>query len=136
MITEFTRTNIKEIRAEVDSALHDIGQKHGIAFKINGISYGSDNFRSTINAVITEHSGDTVYSVEFKNKCWKYGFQKEDLGKEFRSGDNRFKIVGLKTRNRKYPVIAENVQTGKLHKFTALAVKENLISPCERPIKF
>lgn len=128
MIKEFTRPNIKEMRAEMDSALHDIGQKHGVTFQINGITFGTSDFRCRVDAIITGDSGDTVYSIEFKNKCWKYGFQKEDLGREFRSGDNRFKIVGLKTRNRKYPVIAENLQTGKLHKFTALAVKENLTS--------
>ena len=136
MIKEFTRTNIKEIRAEMDSALHDIGQKHGVTFQINGITFGASDFRCRVDAIVTGNSGDTVYSVEFKNKCQRYGFQKEDLGREFRSGDRRFKIVGLKIRNRKYPVIAENLQTGKLHKFTTFAVKENLISLCERPIKF
>jgi len=47
------------------------------------------------------------------------GLAPEDFGKEFSTGRETFRIVGLDPRRPKYPVSAERVSDGRSFKFTA-----------------
>ena len=120
-----TRDDIKVIRKDIEDALVSVSKKHDISFRLNGIRFTDNSFKVGIEAVKST-TGESVLAVTFKEKCYKYGLKPEHLGRVFISGDNSFKIVGLKPRNRKYPVIAEKLSNGKSFKFSAFLVKDAL----------
>lgn len=117
----FDRTKIKSLRKEINSALEVVGQKHGLVFNLGSITFGQNSFGCRLEVASSEN-GESVYAVAFKEKCAKYGLLPSELGKEFWSNGNRFKITGLKTRNRKYPILADRTGDGKGYKFSATQV--------------
>ena len=118
------KDKIKEIRKDMDAALRVIGSKHSLAFEIGRITYSDNGFGARVEAVMTSNSGESKMAIDFRDKCGKYGFVPEDLGKMFKdSSGNNYRIIGLKPRNRKYPIIAEKLNNGKSFKFSALYVK-------------
>lgn len=54
-----------------------------------------------------------------------FGFTQNIVGMDFISNNMKFKIVGFKPKNFKYPIIAEN-ESGKQYKFNQSKVKEKL----------
>jgi hypothetical protein len=64
---------------------------------------------------------------EFKFMASRYGLAPEDLGREFSDGNRTYKIVGLKPRSTRYPVIAES--GNKRYKFAAASIKLYLGKP-------
>ena len=117
-----TKAGMKIIRKDIEDALSVVSKKHELSFRLNGIRFTDSSFKVGLEAVKSSN-GESVLSVTFKEKCYKYGLLPEHLGRVFLSGDTRYKIVGLKPRNRKYPVIAERCRDGKSYKFSALNVK-------------
>ncbi len=60
---------------------------------------------------------------EFKALARSYGLNPEDLGKEFRDGVRTYRIVGLKPRASRYPIVAEALGDKHRYKFSAESVK-------------
>ncbi len=120
------KDEIRKIRADIDATLKDIGEKHGLAFEVGRITYDDNGFKTRIEASVTGEIGESKIAIDFRNGCHKHGFAPEDLGRMFKNTNGTFKIVGLKPRNRKYPVIAKRLDTGRTYKFSALSVKMNM----------
>lgn len=132
-IESFSRDNIKQVRADLQAVLDKFASDHGVEIKLGRITYGDLDFRSSIRVFIPTKDAETPMALDFKTKCLKYGLVPDDLGAEFRSGLNNdmHKIVGLKPRNRKYPIITKNLRDGKQYKFPASVVREALGRPDE-----
>jgi hypothetical protein len=122
----FDKDNVRELKNDIEGALGVVAAKHDITFTMGGIRYGVDTVRLTIDGTDNSTPGENIYEKDFLNYCEQYGLSKDDLGATFmspQSGD-LYKITGLKTRNRKYPILAEKVSTGKGFKFSAELVRE------------
>jgi hypothetical protein len=61
----------------------------------------------------------------FKTNAKLFGFEPDDLGKEFSFQGQSYTICGLKPKSRKYPVIAQSAG-GKNYKFACRSVLEAL----------
>jgi hypothetical protein len=121
----FTSSNLDVIRRDIDKALEGVAKKHSIALKIGGIKYSSDQFHTKLEAFIQDAStsGMNARQIEglknLKNYGSLYNVSEKDFGKKFTNWDGQtFKFVGLMPSRPKYPVLGENVRTGKLFKFT------------------
>ena len=68
---------------------------------------------------------DPVKQREYEAMCKKVGFTQNVIGMSFTQNGSLYRIVNIKTRNRKYPVIASS-RLGGLYKFSAETVKRNL----------
>jgi hypothetical protein len=67
---------------------------------------------------------------DFKRLASKYGLSPDDLGKEFVGvNGKKFKLLGCKPRSSKYPLVAEEVGSGKKFKLTTAAVCKGLGKP-------
>jgi len=120
------RAIVKTLRAELGRTLTTIGEKYGLAFSVGRITFDEVSFKASIEAAITEKQGEPKMAVDFRNLCFKHGFKPEDLGKIFMSGEHSYEIVGLKPRNRKYPIIAARRSDRKQFKFAPYSVKAGL----------
>jgi len=124
-ITNFNRENLNSIRSEFEKELKVIGNKFGISFNVNTIRFTEKSMHCKLEGNLSDNcSNESFLAIEFKEKCHKYGLKPTDLRRKFTSNDKTFRIIGLKVRNRKYPIIAENVLTGKSYKFSIHQIKD------------
>lgn len=84
--------------------------------------HGLDYVKSALNEILRAEKKDEA-SRDWDIYCRRYGFDSEHLGQIFHLGKNAYRITGLKTANRKYPILADNVANGKSYKFEAATVK-------------
>lgn len=114
----FTRTNLNDLRADLNEVLERYGNQAGLDIKIGNISYSDHDATIKIEAKLPDASGNIVSAEEKAYNIYAKmdginipvnGFAKSpSLGK--------VRMVGYKTRNRKYPYIVEQVSSGKRYK--------------------
>lgn len=75
----------------------------------------------TKNNLIDNQSYLSEYT--FRMHCRRYGLEPEDFGKKLDNGEI---ITGLRPKNRKYPIILFNPETGKNMKATPSWVKDHM----------
>jgi len=129
-VKEFTRANCRTLMDEVEAALKPIAEKHGLTLDRKGKSFYRDKLPVMFQFLVTEKDEDgnafDAAALEFKKNAFRVGLKPEDMGREFTSRGETFRITGLSLRRRKFPVSAENVRTGKGYKFPAEDVKMRL----------
>ncbi len=115
-ITQFNRANLKTLRTDIDNALEAVLAKHGLSGSIGRISFSANEFKTRLT-VGTGSTDDTAERTFKENAC-RFGLTGDEFGKSFTQGSTKFTIVGMKPRNHKYPIIAENAK-GTSYKFPA-----------------
>ena len=123
---EFNRPNIKTLREEIDNALKSIAEKHGISLMLGNVRFSDRSFTGKLEARITDTHGEPTMAVDFRTLADTYGLKPENLYRMVTIQGKTYKIVGLKPRNRKYPIIVEEITNGKRYKFSAFVIRESL----------
>lgn len=114
------RQKAKELREKVTSALkQQVEGELGVTFTVGNIRFSDTTASIKLDAVDVAPDGTkvTVAESDWHAMCGLFGFEKDDLNREFVSQGRTFRISGLKPTNRKYPVIAKCVSTGSSYKF-------------------
>lgn len=112
---------ITEIQNQLKEAIKKIEQENNVTINFGSISYNSAYYTSNMK-VITNEKSERVSGV-FESICKKLGFSQNIIGMQFENKGSIYKIVDIKTRNRKYPVIAESMSNGKMYKYSVTHVK-------------
>lgn len=93
---------------------------HGIKLYLNGGTVG--DLRTTLKLVAeivkTDESGNhiTEESEHYEAYCEQFGLKKEWLFKVMITGNESYKIMGLKPGRPKYPLIVKRLSDGKRFK--------------------
>ena len=111
LITHFTRPVVQALGDEVEQALAAMAELYGIDIRVIGKTYTGSSFANIKLSLAIKDSDKGIpmdeNAANFVRRAHIYGLKPEDLGKTFTSaGGRKYKIVGLKPRNRKYPVLA------------------------------
>lgn len=122
-MTTFTKTNLRDIRKDLNEALKIVEQKHGITLSIGNIRFTESTFRCKIEAqanstaVIAESSG-VASSTALAAVMERMGLQHFGAGRF-----SNYKLVDYKPSRPKYPFVIEGPQGGryKLGRAEALA---------------
>ncbi len=124
-----SKRTLGKLREKLQAVLNDadLSEFGDMAVSIGQISYtGGEIFPVTLKVEVAKKGdGGIVESRiarDFKNNAGLYGLEPDDLGKTFEQNGETFTIKGLKTRNRKFPIIAEN-NKGQSYKFGEQMVK-------------
>lgn len=123
MITRFDKDACGVLRVGIAGALEDLGKKYGVDFKVGSMGFTDNSVTIRLEAAVLNGSANSYDEVNFKENCHRYGLKPEDYGRVFGHLDGEFKITGIKTRNRKYPILAERLSDGKSFKFSPATVK-------------
>lgn len=119
-----TPEKLKKIRAALEISLEVIGEAHDVEFAIGKMTYSDSDFRCELRAGDTS-GGESLARIEWDKGCRSIGFTPEDYGKNFSLlSEEVYRIVGLKLKNRKYPIIAE--KNGLRYKFDPYTVRAAL----------
>ena len=119
------KTLLKSLRNDIDGVLETIGKKHNVVLKSGNCRYTESN--ATLKIEIQDIQNGVAVSkerAEYELLADMYGLKKEWLDKTFRHMGDTYKVVGLKTRKRKFPVIVEN-DKGKRYGFDVETIKVN-----------
>jgi hypothetical protein len=130
-----TRSALKVLKNDIDAALVALGEKHGVVLETGNGRFSPSNATVKLKISCINKGGEVLSkeAEDFKQDCWKFGLQPEDLGKSFRSNVKEWKVVGLLPRSRKYPVLCERLPDGKRFKFPAKVVEEGLRQNHDEP---
>jgi len=119
----FTRANVRSFSDEVTATLEALAKKHGVS-----VTRGTGRFSDRQYTVKLQF--DIVNLAEkssFELHARSLGLAPTDFGREFISQGTVYKIVGVRPRRRKFPVLCENMRTGKQILFTEGGVKQGLM---------
>lgn len=107
-----TKNTCRDLRTDLDAALEAIRAKYGLTIEVGNMTYTSSDVSVKISAFLPSSEAQTKEAKAFLDKCFMYGLEKDDLGKEFISDSGeRHKIVGLAPSRKRYPILTRNLTT-------------------------
>lgn len=132
----FTAVDVRVIGQEIDDAIEAVLEKHGLRAAPHRITYGPTlTYKVEISKVDLDENGfdrGSPAAIEWLTlgnykicsvfNAWGTDnpapFTAEQaLGCEFTSQGRRFRLVGMNQKARKYPLLGEEIGTGKRYKF-------------------
>lgn len=113
----------KAIEAEMLRACAEVAVRHGLVAEGLGIQ-AMDlrwNFEFGVRVSIPLPDGSTLdpERILFEALAEEFGLSPDDFGREFSTGQERFRVAGIDPRRPKYAISATRIQDGKGYKFTA-----------------
>lgn len=122
----FTGKQLEEIRDDINLALKQVGEKHGLGFELGGMRYTEDTFKVTLEAVQLSSTGGDVNEVLFKKDCYLFGFRPEHYGIKFKLNGTLFSLIGFNPRSPKNNCKIVRVSDGAPFKCSDLSIKRAL----------
>lgn len=122
MIEALNKNNVTDILKRAVNVLNNHFKEEGIEFRSKGGKF--DDVEALLKLSMNVVSDNAKEKKNDKNMNeWNmyaamYNLPKDGIGKTFKSGGSEFKICGIEPRKHKYPVIAEEINTGKKYKFS------------------
>jgi hypothetical protein len=113
----------KAIEAEMLRACAKVAVRHGLVAEGLGIQ-AMDlrwNFEFGVRVSIPLPDGSTLdpERMLFEALAEEFGLSPDDFGREFSTGQERFRVAGIHPRRPKYPIFAMRMPDGKGYMFTA-----------------
>ena len=102
MITE---SKIRKVQEKIKAAIAKIEKEESVSIGFSSIKYNSAYYSTTMK-VQTLVKSEKVLSV-YDSICKQLGFTQNIIGMKFTGNSGEMTIIDIKTKNRKYPVIAE-----------------------------
>lgn len=105
-ITNFDRTNLKQLRKDMDAAIAAVAKQHGIDMQIGTIRFSGDKATmkieaNTVVSVATTPTGETVTSSRMEKIAENFGIRSVTNSK----GD---RLIDYKASRPKYPFVYES----------------------------
>jgi len=116
---------LKQLRIELNMAIAEVAKKHKLNLKVTNASYSPSTFTFKLEGALLDKDGMVVdrKRIDYETYCHLYNIKRCWLDKEFTTPDGEtYKIVGLNSKARKNPIIAEDVRTKKRYRFTSRQV--------------
>jgi hypothetical protein len=119
-----TREKVLQIQNKIKEAIAQIEKDENVKIDFGSLSFNAQRY-STAMTVSTLDKSEKVESV-LERTCRAIGFTQNVIGMTFDFRGDRYEISDIKTKNRKYPVIATETRTKKSYKFSVDTVKRLL----------
>jgi len=123
VITRFDRQNLKDVRRKLDEALAVLTKETGVRFSVGNIRFTENTFRTRLEANVGGSSEakedkryDTGLSMFGISRGLRGVLTDADIGATFKFGGKAYKIVGVKPRSHKFPILGQDAR-GKTYKF-------------------
>jgi hypothetical protein len=134
-IQQFNSKNIDTIRAAIDAKLQEVSQEYGIALTIGGMRYSASEIttRLTVKSIGSDiKEGESIQEAsdraEFDRYAQSFGLKPEYFGQVVIVNGKRFRIVGIKPRSSKFPILVQEVGSDKVFKLKVSSIIEQLES--------
>ena len=115
-----TDSKINTIQAKIKAAIAKIEKEESVSISFSSIKYNSAYY-STSMKVCTTEKNEKVNSI-YESICSRLGFTQNIIGMTFQGNTGEMIITDIKTKNRKYPVIAQ-AKNGTSYKYSVDSIK-------------
>lgn len=120
------RDEVKKMRVELDKVLGELAAKHGMTVKIGSISFSDSGMRPRVEFTKKDAATGEARDANWDRQCYRYGLDKEDLGKHIQYRGEEYKLVGMTSRYSSCPIVIQHVKTGTKYRIPAAHVREEL----------
>lgn len=115
-----TDSKINKVQAKIKAAIAQIEKEESVSISFGSIKYNSAYYSASMKVITTEKS-ERVDSI-YEGICRKLGFTQNVIGMTFQGNTGEMTITDIKTKNRKYPVIAQ-AKSGTCYKYSVDHIK-------------
>ena len=121
-IDKMTRQHVDIVHERLVEKLNSLAEELGLSLDFGGVKYNTTNgtFKTSITLTCEADNG---MPISFEHDAPRVGLEKSDFGKVFNYNGNSYEIVNIKPKNRKYPIIVNQLRNGKTYKFSSFQVK-------------
>lgn len=116
-----TTTKINTVQDQIKKAIEKIEADNNVKITFGSVRYNSAYYTTSMKVASTEKT-EKVQSFH-ESICKRLGFTQNIIGMTFQGKNGLYEITEIKTRNRKYPVIAESKANGRMYKYSADHIK-------------
>jgi hypothetical protein len=113
---------IKAIQKKIKDAIAQIEKEENVKIEFGTVSYNVAKY-STSMSVTTLDKNEKVDGV-LRSVCRRLGFTQNIIGMQFYGSNGLYEIIDIKTKNRKYPVIAKSLSNSTQYKFSVDHIKK------------
>ena len=126
-IKQMDKPTVQYIRKRLQAVIEPLAEELGVAIDLDHCTFQTSNCRFQLKVAVIDSDGKpmTEDADAFRRNAKLFGFEPDDLGKEFIFQGQPYTICGLRPKSRKYPVIAR-ADSGKDYKFACRTVLEAL----------
>jgi len=96
--------NWEKFREDLDKAFVTVGNEYGLRLEAKTIRYDDISVRFTVEGIFLQE-GEDADQILFEKDCVKFGISPDMYGVVIRVKDKSYKIIGVNTRARKYPLV-------------------------------
>jgi len=124
-INKFDRANIRALNEAVIKAIQPVAEEFGIQIKAGGGTFTPTDYKMRLICAVQNTDGtyETPERADFKLFASLYGLTADDVDMEFIWNREKYKLVGIKSRSTKFPLIGQRIKDGKRFKFGPDIVK-------------
>jgi len=123
-IKKFDRQAIAVLNLEIQMALDALKNKYGLSeLNLGAITFTEFSFHSRITGKIEGEITNLYKDYQARYFASLNGLPENLVSMNFISNGRSYTIIGIETRNRKYPVITQCANDGKAYKFTVEDIK-------------
>jgi hypothetical protein len=135
VIKEFDKNNLTTLRNDFDAAMRQLAAKHGVRIRLKTLRYDTLKANGTVEFIAVGDANTAtdpqaaqlaIYKAEFAKYAASFGLKPEQHGSIIKSGRDTYKLVGLKPKAPKRPILAQNVADGRIYILT-----EDSIAPLQ-----
>ena len=129
-ITEINREVCKQLRVDMNEAIRSKLEEYGLEGEFLNGSFDNElvTFKVDIKIAGAMDKRDKKLSDSLtwyaKYIAEELGVDKDDiLNKEYRMGVTRYKLIGYNSKAKTYPLIMQDIKTGKKYKFEEIMIR-------------
>lgn len=104
----FDRATILNLQQRILETLAPLGEELGIQITGGDSRFSASQASVAFSLALTPRDGLTAEQREFNQLAPAFGLTAEHYHHPLTRGGTRYRLIGFKPRNRKYPIIAEN----------------------------
>ncbi len=131
-ITEINREVCKQLRVDMNEAIRSKLEEYGLEGEFLNGSFDNElvTFKVDIKIAGAMDKRDKKLSDSLtwyaKYIAEELGVNKDDiLNKEYRMGVTRYKLIGYNSKAKTYPLIMQDIKTGKKYKFEEIMIRRS-----------
>jgi hypothetical protein len=124
------KEKVKQFRNEINNVLEKYGEEKGIQIHLGSIRFDDNSFTGKLKVVLAENK-TKAEQMEWNKNCDLFNLKKEDYGKIISLRGNKYKIIGLKPKSRKYPLLVERINNSRKYGFQLNEEVRTKIEECK-----
>lgn len=124
-IDRFTRANLKTLDEAIVEAVQPVAEKFGIQIKRGSGTFTPTDYKVKLICAVQNLDGtyETPERTDFKQLAPIYGLTADDIDMTFKWNEEKYNLIGIRARSRKFPFIGKRIRDGKRFKFGVDAIK-------------